>query len=131
MARRKEEMDSAMGPDEEPGEAHPAQADEASGLGGAGTEGKPGPEEGGTEPQIPADVAPPTREQEEPFEVLREAAAEIDRQKLSEQEGQMGSASAAKETPGPPPSALPAADNTRRAEAGPAGQELKRRKRKP
>ncbi|MHB0936987.1 MAG: hypothetical protein ACYC6A_11415 [Armatimonadota bacterium] len=80
MAKRREEMDSAMGPDEEPGEARPARAEEAMGLGGAGTEGKAGPEEGGTEPQIPRDVVPPTREEEEPFEVLREVAEEMERE---------------------------------------------------
>ncbi|MHB9108441.1 MAG: hypothetical protein ACYDCO_15400 [Armatimonadota bacterium] len=84
MAKRREEMDSAMGPDEEPGEARPAPADEALGLGGAGTEGKPGTEEGGTEPQIPEDVVPPTREEQEPFEVLREVAEELDRKDTAE-----------------------------------------------
>ena len=79
MAKRREEMDSAMGPDEEPGEAHPAPASEATGLGGPGTEGKPGDPEGGAEPQIPR-ITPPTREEEEPFEVLREAARELDRE---------------------------------------------------
>ena len=84
MAKRREEMDSAMGPDEEPGEARPARAEEAMGLGGAGTEGKAGPEEGGTEPQIPRDVVPPTREEQEPFEVLREVAVELDHKATAE-----------------------------------------------
>lgn len=125
MTKRREEMDSAMGPDEEPGEAHPAPADEALGLGGPGTEGKAGPPEGGTEPQIPEDVVPPTREEEEPFEVLREAAEEINKEEKTEQEGQMKAISAAEQNVTPPPSYFPAIASERRAEAGETGQDLK------
>jgi hypothetical protein len=54
----RDEMESAMGPDEEPGEAKPAPAERAEGLGGLGTEGKPGDPEGGTEPQLPTNLGP-------------------------------------------------------------------------
>lgn len=54
-----ERPSSAMGPDEEPGEANPPKADESLGLGGPGTEGKPGNPEGGVEPQIPEDIPIP------------------------------------------------------------------------
>lgn len=75
MLKHREDMDSAMGPDEEPGEAHPAPADRSLGLGGAGTEGKEGPPEGGTEPQIPRDDPAIDVDKE-----LRRAKREVERQ---------------------------------------------------
>lgn len=59
-----EDMDSAMGPSEQPGDADPTRAKDARGLGGLGTEGKPGLTEGGTEPQIPTDIAPDISEED-------------------------------------------------------------------
>ena len=46
------------------GERAPRAEDEL-GLGGPGTEGKPGPPEGGVEPQIPKDVTNPLESEEE------------------------------------------------------------------
>ncbi|HEX2948749.1 MAG TPA: hypothetical protein VHV83_04150 [Armatimonadota bacterium] len=53
-----DEATSAMGPSGEPGNANPPKADESRGLGGAGTEGKPGEPAGGVEPQIPEIAVP-------------------------------------------------------------------------
>ncbi|MHB9134346.1 MAG: hypothetical protein ACYDBB_25015 [Armatimonadota bacterium] len=58
----REEPSSAMGPSDEPGEAHPRPANEAEGLGGIGTEGGPGIQESGTEPILPRDIIEPTPE---------------------------------------------------------------------
>lgn len=68
-----QEMDSAMGPSDEPGGELNPPFSATQGIGGPGTEGKPGLPDGGTEPQIPDDVGFP----DVPEEKLREAAEKI------------------------------------------------------
>ncbi len=112
---------SAMGPSSEPGDAHPAPADQAQGLGGIGTEGKPGPPEGGTEPQLPH------LERPVPERLKRLAARAMQRAKMQEEAGQKGMLRAADQRAmtETPPTAIPATGNMRQGEAEAAGGTLR------
>lgn len=111
---------SAMGPSSEPGDAHPVPADQAQGLGGIGTEGKPGPPEGGSEPQLPH------LERLVPERLKRLAARAMQREKMQEEAGQKGTLRAADQRAmtETPPMAIPATGNRRQDEAGPVGGTL-------
>ncbi len=53
------------------------RVEEETGLGGPGTEGKPGPPEGGVEPQIPQDVTDPLESEAQLQETARKIAKDL------------------------------------------------------
>jgi hypothetical protein len=113
-------MESAMGPDEQPGDAEPTPAKKSTGLGGMGTEGKPGAPEGGTEPQLPDETG-----QDISQERLRKVAEHIQREKFIQKQERQGSVE--NRTAGtPPPYAIPATGGERKLEAGPTSGESPR-----